>query len=251
MIRSAPSTMRRAGSGGLERSSGGPKYAGGQFIATEDYVEQRTRARDALPGLIDSFRDRTQFHRAIYEQNAQIARKKVDMKGIAVVPLSTIEAQWKTAIRDTYRQAFLLGKKAGGNLLTIKPNEDKFLRDLRIDEFSYLRNFLGDMRDGKGVMDYTMRADYYAYALREVYWAGWVHANLSPLRQIRWVVGQTEHCEDCLRFNDSNRWYSADDFWHEVGARGYFPQSGKLACKGRYCQCSLEDRIIKEGRKVV
>lgn len=52
-------------------------------------------------------------------------------------------------------------------------------------------------------------------------------------QKLKWVVGPTEHCEDCARLN--GRVYRAS-VWDRYGLR---PQSRDLACGGWRCQCSL------------
>lgn len=52
-------------------------------------------------------------------------------------------------------------------------------------------------------------------------------------QKLQWVVGPTEHCEDCARLN--GRVYRAS-VWERYGLR---PQSRDLACGGWRCQCTL------------
>lgn len=223
---------RRAPKGGL---SG---FQGGQFLPASVWQEEKQRAADALPLLLESFGEKLQFYRAIFEQNAALRRE--GRTQVSLVPFTTIEARIKTEIRDVYARAFLYGKRAAGNLTSASPDEQDAVKGLRRDEFQYLRNFLSDMEQNAGQMDYAKRMDYYRAAARELYWLGFVLGNQNPDRRIRWVNGPTEHCKDCLRFAAMGA-MSVKDFIARILEPGYLPQSGKLACLGYHCQCRLEE----------
>lgn len=240
-------SLRRAPGGGIARLEPElPSYKGGQFIDNRLWFEERRKAADSFPGVLDAFGDRLQFLRAMYEQNAALLREH--KTAVKLVPLTTIEAHAKTAIREVYEQAFLLGKRSAGNLFALTADDKKALAKTRADEFYYLRRFLSDMRAQQGVMPYEQRMDYYRAAAREAYWLGWTLANRRPDRLITWDMGATEHCRDCLRFHNHGP-YTAADFWREVAGQGYLPQSGKLECKGYFCQCRLRETILAAPKR--
>lgn len=54
-------------------------------------------------------------------------------------------------------------------------------------------------------------------------------------KKLKWIYGDTEHCEDCDNYND--RVYRAST-WAKYDIR---PQSHRLACKGFRCKCRFED----------
>lgn len=53
-------------------------------------------------------------------------------------------------------------------------------------------------------------------------------------RKLKWNLGPTEHCEDCARLAGKVKRAS---IWRDADIR---PQMPRLACSGRWCQCSLD-----------
>jgi hypothetical protein len=224
---------RRAPAGGLGA------FRGGQFVSDALWRQERARAKEDLSPTLDRFGDRFQLLRALYEQNAALEAAKVTV--VKLVPLTTIEAGIKTAIRDAYQEAFTLGKRHAGNLLAVTDADQKAIQKVRRDEYRYLRGFLDDMRAQTGVMDYTLRGDYYRAAARELFSLGFVLGNQNNGRKIIWNLGKAEHCVDCRRFAAHGP-YPVQDFIKNVLGQGYLPQSGRLKCRGYYCKCSLEEQ---------
>lgn len=72
----------------------------------------------------------------------------------------------------------------------------------------------------------------------------WVNARLDEDAKREWVVGPTEHCSDCARYN--GRVYRAS-VWAMVGA---LPQARELECGGWRCQCQLvpTDKRMSKGK---
>lgn len=236
-------SLRRAPKGGIRHDATGKQYAGGTFIPAALWESERTAAKDGLATLLTETADALQFLRLSYQQNAALAAHPdiAHQYKIPIIPLSTVEARLKTTIRNGYRDAFLLGKRAAGNLTGITPDEAKALLKVRKDEYNFLRQFLSAMRGGGGVMDYGQRTEMYAMAVREAYWLGWVLSNLASTRTITWKRGETsDSCVDCCRF-EAHGPYTAAEFWHDVASKGYLPQAGKLKCLGRHCRCFLTD----------
>jgi len=64
---------------------------------------------------------------------------------------------------------------------------------------------------------------------------GQVFSEANSEEKLMWVVGQTDHCSDCLRLN--GQVHTADEW----AASGWSPQSVDLECRGYYCQCRLVD----------
>jgi hypothetical protein len=231
---------RRAPSGGL-----GDRYKGGQFIPNDLWQAEKRKAESALPDLLSGFGDRLQFLRQVYVQNSELIKEGTTK--VKLVPLSTIEWRMKAAVRETYARAFLLGKKAAGNLFSATPAEIKAVKKLRIEEFYWLRNFLKDMRDEGGVMSYEKRMDMYRAAAREIYNVGYVIGNQSPNRYLKWQTevlrNVKESCPDCVRFSNMD-WLSVADFIRDIISKGYICQSGKLACKGYLCGCGILEKFV-------
>lgn len=234
-VRGGQPGLRRAPRGGLGA------YRGGWFIPAYLWNAERRRAADAMPGLLRDFGERLQFLREVYQQQVDIEKNK--LSNIKIISLSSIESQMKQAIRETYATAFRLGKRAAGNLTGVSEDEQKWLRRIRVDEYKYLRGFLGDMRSEDGVMDYEARMDMYRAAAREAYALGWVLGNKDKARRIRWVLGNTEHCSDCARIAEMGS-MPVSVFIRDVLSKGYVPHSGNLECKGYHCQCSLEEAFV-------
>lgn len=63
-------------------------------------------------------------------------------------------------------------------------------------------------------------------------------------KKLEWVYGDTEHCEDCLKYN--GRVYRAST-WDKYDIR---PQSHSLACRGFRCHCAFveTDSPVTKGR---
>lgn len=156
---------------------------------------------------------------------------------------SQAEYRMKRTIREHYRSAYELGKRSAGNLYLIEPNEERWLKRLRYDEFKYLRGFLDDIDAGKGVMAYDRRMDMYAKAIREVVWMGWLMGNRDRRRRIVWHYSQEkEHCADCAQF-DGRSW-TVEGFLKHVKRTGKLPQSGALECLGYRCGCWLDEVFV-------
>lgn len=98
------------------------------------------------------------------------------------------------AIRTFYTRAFQLGLQAGGAGRGVSPNEENLVERMRRNEYAFLDDFLTDMKHREGKMDYEKRGALYGNALREVYWSGYVYADLSSDRMLKWRMTIAEHC---------------------------------------------------------
>ncbi|MFA6046453.1 MAG: hypothetical protein WC718_15820 [Phycisphaerales bacterium] len=230
---------RRAPKGGVGR------FKGGQFVDGATLRVQATQAQADMGALLDTFGTNLQFLRGVYEQNAALLHL-TDLK-FTPMPLSSVAHQMQAAIRDVYERAFLLGKRAAGNLFGATAQDAAAIRKVRLDEFKWLRRFLTDMREGGGKLDYAVRMDYYRGAARELFWLGWVLADTSPGRRITWHWGDTQdHCSHCWTY-DQHGPYTVEAFRKEVLAHGHLPQSGALECRGYNCKCWLTDGYGSPG----
>lgn len=166
-----------------------------------------------------------------------------------------------------YEAAFELGLRGGGATRGIADNERAMLRKLRVQENRFSGNFLTDLEHREGKMDYRERANLYGNALEEVYWLGYLYADLSSDRYVQWQLrhagsasnwGATENCVDCALLSGELQGLSEKDHdavagsgrpiggrWgngvyqaRELAFMGIAPQSGKLACTTR-CHCKL------------
>jgi hypothetical protein len=146
-------------------------------------------------------------------------------------------------ISHFYDLSYRSGLNAAGDPgVLLSPTQRAVLNRLKRDEHDYLRDFGEDMNAGRGRMPYHDRMRLYAQAAREAFWVGFVMGDLRTARQLRWVLGPTEHCVDCRRFSQMG-WVPARRFYDEVLSKGYVPQSGHLDCKGSRCQCVLSEQV--------
>jgi hypothetical protein len=153
-----------------------------------------------------------------------------------------------------YGLAYREGKRAAGDPAVLLTATDRaILSRLVRDETDFLRQFGDDMDAGRGRLAYHTRMAMYGAALREVFWVGWVTGDLRLGRDVRWTLGPTEHCDDCLRFSQRG-WLPVATFYRDILGKGYTPQSGMLDCKGFHCQCVLQERwqgIVRTPRFAV
>lgn len=172
-----------------------------------------------------------------------------------------VRARVNPAMKPFYQRAFELGLQAGGAGRGILDNEEKLLERVRKNEYAYLDNFITDLRHREGSMSYDRRAQLYVNALQEVYWMGYVYADLSADRYVRWVCQGEEPCVDCaymagrtdalvqrgfapesaeghMGFPPGGRWGDGTYSARELARLGVFPQSGALACTTN-CHCKL------------
>jgi len=174
-----------------------------------------------------------------------------------------VRARMNPAMRAFYQRAFELGLQAGGAGRGLLDNEQKLVERVRRNEYAYLDNFITDLRHREGSMPYDRRAQLYVNALEEVYWMGYVYADLSPDRYVQWVSHGDESCVDCaymsgdkerlaelgfdpespelaaqMGFPPGGRWGKGVYSAQELAKLGIFPQSGALACTTN-CHCKL------------
>lgn len=194
----------------------------------------------------------------------QAVIKRVHQRSIAIL---------NATFARSYEFAFTCGLVAGGAARLPAPNELQMIRQQRLNENAYAANFLTDAASGEGVMDYKRRAKMYAQALEEVYWQGYLYADLSADRFVRWVIRHDpwgkpdENCVDCaLLSGDTDglsktkldlvlssgrqvggRWGNGVYQARELARIGIAPQSGKLACTTN-CRCRLEPAQRPEGK---
>lgn len=152
----------------------------------------------------------------------------------------SIEWWLKREIRYFYRRAYVEGRRCGNNLKPLDVEDDKVLRRLRLNEFKYLRNFLDDISQGQGVMEYRKRMRMYADALPGVFWYGFVQANRSNRRRIKWRNSPAEHCETCLPLD--GRVWTPRSFMRWYKKNHILPSKG-VKCKSN-CKCYLEDFFL-------
>lgn len=101
----------------------------------------------------------------------------------------------QAAIVKAFRQAYALGKGVGEDDLT--DGDLEFLRRAAEYEAGFARGF-GDAAAADELrMPRTERARLYGLSVEGMAWHGRVEAA-GPGARIDWVLGEAEHCEDCL-----------------------------------------------------
>lgn len=102
------------------------------------------------------------------------------------------------------------------------------------NDFRHLDTFAQEIKVGMlSPAQIKARADLYGEVTIQSYNDGTVAAHRETLLNLKWVVGPTEHCSDCLRLNGQ---VHPPDVW---AASGWQPQARVLECGGFRCQCSF------------
>lgn len=231
----------------------------------------QARAHQRFNALQRDFRDYLMAEIADADLNARVLR---NMLGARAVDLPDgamekfLDARHKIqrkrmtpVMRAFYNSAFQMGLNAGGAGRAPTENETNLVERMRRNEYAYLDNFLKDIAHQEGRMDYKQRAELYANALRETFWAGYTYADLSADRYVRWKMRRAEHCPDCAYLAGNVAWLEQHDIdvadeeqkkgfpvggrWgngvysaQEIARLAIFPQSGTLRCTTN-CKCSL------------
>jgi hypothetical protein len=152
-------------------------------------------------------------------------------------------------------KAFLFGMADAGTrglaLSDLDPDERRTLNALIDENASYALGVALDAFDMTTAQKRERASLWASKALDSVYNAGKLAARDNP--PLKWVLGPTEHCQDCLRY--SGKIYRAK-MWKKYGA---VPRASALECGGFRCQCKLiptKDPITRgrparpRGRKV-
>jgi hypothetical protein len=197
-------------------------------------------------------------------------RAKARLRRQAELHQQVVRARLTRVIRQSYLRAFELGLQAAGRARPLLPNEERILERLRRNEYAYLENFLTDVRYGEGRMPYRQRAGLYGNALQEVYWLGYLYADLSANRYLQWRLSPNETCVDCAVLSGDRRhlarlgvnaeeaerqsgipvggrWGNGVYSAPELARLGVVPQSGQLACTTN-CHCRLIEVPKPRGR---
>jgi len=243
--------------------AGGPAMAG--FSPDELALDVRDAQRDAeevrdelraiAVGLFTGY-DRVHRFGQAAVASARTNREKAAVRGEIADARVKTEYALKAAIRRSYKGMFQNGKVLGYNVRGPDKAERKFLERLRREEFVFVKRFLDDIEQGRCKMPVEDRAALYGNAANEAMWFGFVYADQSPDRYLRWVLSDEEACPDCLYlagqgmaqgFDNPNaelqlggRWGNGVYSAQELALLAVVPQSGKLRCTTR-CRCHLEE----------
>ena len=184
----------------------------------------------------------------------------------------------RTQFNRYYADQFVQGKRLAGSGKGLDPAEREIVRRLANNEAQYALNTLLDAQTGEYKMPLDRRGALYGNALDELKWLGFLYGDLSQDRFVKWQIGDSEHCVDCLfiagelglfeeeivtraerrtsgqpteaeqalldlvdahRDDQGGRWGTGVYRAQELVRMAIVPQSGRLACTTN-CKCHLE-----------
>jgi hypothetical protein len=190
-----------------------------------------------------------------------------------------VQWQMRTRFNRCYDEAFLAGKRMGGSDKRLAPNEREIIRRLANNEAEYALNMLLDIETGEYSMNIDNRLQLYTNALSEVRWLGYLYADLSQDRYVRWTLSGDvgTSCVDCAymagkmgalaqninrqvdpqrgptktqakmldaiaahRDHQGGRWGTGVYRVQELVRMAIVPQSATLACTTN-CHCTLQE----------
>jgi hypothetical protein len=124
--------------------------------------------------------------------------------------------------------------------------EEMALSELIIEQWSHVPSVASwlsenSKAEGKLFRDTKHREDMWVNAYQQAYNKALQMAQNDP--KLLWVLGNTEHCSDCLKYAGKVKRAS---YWQKIGA---VPQSPSLSCKGIHCDCELipTDKPLSRG----
>jgi hypothetical protein len=140
---------------------------------------------------------------------------------------------FRAQLRRLGTEAFKDGLEAGGVHQELDPDEQAQVQMWLSAQSGYVTNFANTVY-GRGLTAAQVRQHAEMWAnksLQEMYDAGRVASDKNGMYE--WVLGKTEHCEDCKRLSGQRHRFK---LWFQ---KAWLPKSLRLECKGYQCQCSL------------
>lgn len=160
-----------------------------QGVGPEVMEREARRAKERSAQVRSDLQDQTIALFSAYQAAAE------NLSGDALEDLrGTIERGLKSAIRSAYREQFRLGKRHGWNWEDLDDAEEKFLERLRREEYVFVKRFLDDIERDRLGMPVAQRAQLYGNAGDEAFWQGYLYADQSRGRYLKWVNHEAEHC---------------------------------------------------------
>lgn len=214
------------------------EYKGGLYLSPEIVSEEKKKAYEAFPSLMDAFNAKMQFGRLLYEQNMHLMERGFHDD---IVGPDAFEDFFWLILQENYFRSVIIGKRSVGNLTSIDKDEADILMPMMLEQRPYLHKFMEDMASKDGSMDYERRMGMYTKSMQDCFWLGFVLGDRDPDRRLTWHYGDTiQHCESCKGFAEHGP-YTVDEFIEDIVKPGLLPQSGGLACGGWFCRCFLTD----------
>jgi hypothetical protein len=171
------------------------------------------------------------FGRTVRGLVTQLWRGNIDMFNFIYTLSSSIEY--------SYRRAWVEGAETCG----IKPEdfteeEIDTLNTIIAEDISHIDGFMSAVITGSknnhGLLSSLLnRAE--MWSIRYAFVRDRAKAMACGNQKLKWVYGDTEHCDDCLKLND--RVYRAKT-WEKWEI---YPKSPGLQCGGFKCKCEFEE----------
>lgn len=145
----------------------------------------------------------------------------------------------KGLFRSFYYKAFNLGVKTAMGSTAVSQhqmdNEDRrWMETFLRKEFDYWKNFMEDIKNGRGKLDYKRRLNMYVDTLRSAYNSGKV-LHAPPNTVYDWVMHPGESCKHCLFLKNNSPYLKSN--------LPTIPSSGDTQCKSN-CNCQLKPRVV-------
>ena len=148
--------------------------------------------------------------------------------------MSEAVASWKDMTGKYYVDMFKAGARSMGNPYfdDLTDHDIAFINKARRFESGFFKKFLMDIDnpDHVPVHPYLQRAEYYADSAKAQFYNGMV-AGAGKNVIIFWVLGSSEHCDDCLDLASGNPYT-----WDTLPTT---PKAGDTECIYN-CKCHLE-----------
>ena len=151
---------------------------------------------------------------------------------------------FRSRLKDAETQAFAAGRRARGVVdMNISESEGAMLAGRHSRNMRYFHNFVRDIENGVGRMDYSRRADLYAKSLWSLYTraetVNWDDPELNA--RYYWIMDPaSEHCPTCLERAKISR--RQDGFTFDELSELGFPGEN-TECQVR-CRCHI--RVVKK-----
>lgn len=172
---------------------------------------------------------------AYVERSFDASRGVVNNYAASVVGGQISPSDWNTRMREEikgeYIRQYLLGRGGRGSM-----TDEDFgsIGGMLADQYRYLDSFAAEVAAGNlSEAQIAARARMYVNSAREAYERGHYRAVSGTHDEVRWMLGDSEHCSDCEDL--------AAVGWQSMDALSTYPGAGATACLTN-CKCSLDYR---------
>lgn len=194
------------------------------------YDPRAHRYRDLSTGRFISWRD----VRGALDNVLATSAQRMNQISRRLVEREITLADWVRAMQAEIKQSHLIAHvlAAGGWEQMTPARFGRAGREIRT-QYEFLRRFAGQIQTGQIKLDgrFLKRAQLYALSARRTHnRQDRDSAQRAGYTEERRVLGQAEHCDDCIRY--------AERGWSPLGS---LPEIGDSECKAN-CQCHFEYR---------